>query len=258
VVETLPLDPTAPTVPSYLTATAVSSSQIDLSWTASSDPDDDAADLIYSIYRDGGATAIATVTGVTTYSDTGLAPNSLHIYTVDAADPANNRSDKSGAASATTLPTTATVTFTPVADAYVQADAPSTNYGTATTLKVDGSPFVNSYLRFTVGGLTGTVTKATLRIWANSNQTTGYDVFAVADTTWGETTITYSNAPPFGAKAGSSGKVTTGTWTSVDVTSLITGNGAFSLALSTTNTTNLSLASHESGANSPQLVVVTN
>ncbi|MDX6646216.1 MAG: hypothetical protein QOK40_1943, partial [Miltoncostaeaceae bacterium] len=43
--------------------------------------------------------------------------------------------------------------------------------------------------------------------------------------------------------------------TSVDVTSLVTGNGTYSLGLSTTSGTALSLASRESGANSPQLVI---
>jgi hypothetical protein len=50
---------------------------------------------------------------------------------------------------------TATVTFTPVADAYVISTSASTNYGTGTTLRVDGSPVTNSYLRFVVSGLNG-------------------------------------------------------------------------------------------------------
>jgi hypothetical protein len=69
--------------------------------------------------------------------------------------------------------------------------------------------------------------------------------------------LTWANAPAFGtAKAGSSGAVSAATWTSADVTALITGNGTFSIGLSTTGTTALSLASRES-ANAPQLVVTT-
>jgi hypothetical protein len=49
--------------------------------------------------------------------------------------------------------------------------------------------------------------------------------------------------------------VAAGSWTSVDVTSLITGNGTFTLGLSTTSGTALALSSRESGANSPQLVI---
>ena len=145
-------------------------------------------------------------------------------------------------------------TLTPVADSYVDASASTTNHGTTTTIRVDGSPVVRSYLRFNVAGLTGAATSATLRVWANSAQSTGYDVFGVADNTWVETAITDSTAPPFGTKLGSSGAVATGTWTSVNVTSAVTGNGLVSFGLSTTNSTALSLSSRE-GANPPQLVV---
>jgi hypothetical protein len=151
-------------------------------------------------------------------------------------------------------PSPGTTTLTPVADSYVDASAPTTNHGTTTTMRVDGSPVVRSYLRFNVAGLTGAATSATLRIWANSAQSTGYDVFGVADNTWVETAITDSTAPPFGAKIGSSGAVATGTWTSVNVTSAVTASGLISFGLSTTNSTALSLSSRE-GANAPQLVI---
>jgi hypothetical protein len=143
-----------------------------------------------------------------------------------------------------------------VADSYVDASAPTTNYGTSTQLRVDASPVVRSFLRFNVSGLTGTVTNATLRVWANSAQSTGYDAYSVADSTWGETTVTDSNAPPFGAKLGSSGKVAASTWTSVDVTSAVSGNGTYSFGLSTTNSTALGMSSR-TGGNPPQLVITT-
>ena len=144
-----------------------------------------------------------------------------------------------------------------VADAYV-SDGVTTNNGTSTTLRVDGSPLVRSYLRFNVQGITGGVSSASLRVFGNSSQSVGYEVHSVADTSWGETAITFVNAPPFATlSTGSSGPVSAGTWTTVDVTSLITGNGLVSLALITPNTTALSLASRESGANAPQLIIVT-
>ncbi len=52
-----------------------------------------------------------------------------------------------------------------VADAQVQADVPGSNFGTAKSLGVDGSPVTRSFLRFDVTGLTGAITKATLRVW---------------------------------------------------------------------------------------------
>jgi hypothetical protein len=112
-------------------------------------------------------------------------------------------------------------------------------------------------LRFSVSGLSGAPSQAILRLYANSVQSTGVDVHHVADTTWGEKTITYNTMPAFDAAvAGSSGPIKkSGAWYSINVTSLITGNGTFSMAITTTNSTTISLASRESGANAPQLVI---
>jgi hypothetical protein len=44
----------------------------------------------------------------------------------------------------------AVTTLNPVADSYVQADLPGSNFGTATAMKVDGSPVTVSYLKFDV------------------------------------------------------------------------------------------------------------
>ena len=150
-----------------------------------------------------------------------------------------------------------TFTFISIADSYVEASNPSTNYGTATQIRVDGSPDVRSYLRFNVQGLSGTVTSATLRVYANSALSAGYDAYSVSNNTWTETGITYSNAPPLGSMIGSSGSVSSNTWTSVNITSYITGNGTYNLGLTTSDSTALSLASRESGANAPQLVIQT-
>ncbi len=96
-------DTQAPNVPGGLTAVAVSTSQIDLSWTASTDNGGGSV-AGYNIYRDGASTPINTVTG-TSYSDTGLTLNTLYTYTVSAIDDANpaNESQPSAPASATTL-----------------------------------------------------------------------------------------------------------------------------------------------------------
>ncbi len=147
-------------------------------------------------------------------------------------------------------------TLTPNADAFVNSTYPSTNYGSSTQLRVDGSPITNSYLRFSVSGLTGTFSKVTLRLYANSSISTGYTVHAVTNTTWSENTITYSNAPTMGAAIGTSSAVSAGTWTQVDVTAYITGNGTYTLELTSSNATALSLASRES-AHAPQLTVTT-
>jgi chitodextrinase len=91
-----PGDITAPTVPASLSATAVSSTQINLSWTASTD---NVGVTGYRVYR--GGTQIATTTG-TSYSNTGLTPSTTYSYTVAAYDAAGNISAQSAVARATT------------------------------------------------------------------------------------------------------------------------------------------------------------
>src|SRR5689334_15168593 len=122
---TLGNDTVPPTVPTGLTATGSSTTTIDLNWTASTD---NFAVTGYKVFRDGGATEIATVT-TTSFSDTGLAVNSTHSYQVSAFDGANNQSAKSNTASATTQLAGALVSLS-LNPTTVTAPAPST--GTVT------------------------------------------------------------------------------------------------------------------------------
>ena len=96
-------DTQAPTAPSNLTATVLSSTQINLSWTASTD---NVGVTGYLVERCAGAacssfTQIGTATG-TAYGDTGLTASTVYSYRVRAKDAANNMSAYSGTASATT------------------------------------------------------------------------------------------------------------------------------------------------------------
>jgi hypothetical protein len=152
---------------------------------------------------------------------------------------------------------TSSFSFTPIADAYVDAGNPANNYGALTTLRVDGSPLIRSYLRFNVQGMSGTITRATLRVFANSASSQGCSAHSVSNNTWTESTINFSNAPSVGGALGSSGSSGAGVWISMDVTAYITGNGTYNLALTTPGSTAVSLASREAGANAPQLIVET-
>jgi uncharacterized repeat protein (TIGR03806 family) len=94
-------DTTAPTVPGGVTASAQSSTSIVVSWTASTDSGTGVAG--YRVFRDAGATPIASVT-TTTFTDTGLTPGTSYSYTVVAIDGATppNVSAASPAVDATT------------------------------------------------------------------------------------------------------------------------------------------------------------
>lgn len=89
-------DTQAPTVPTNVSATAVSMTQIRVTWTVSTD---NVAVTGYNIYRDG--TKVGT-SATAVYNDSGLAVSSTHSYQVSAYDAKNNESNKSSTVSATT------------------------------------------------------------------------------------------------------------------------------------------------------------
>jgi chitodextrinase len=113
---TIVKDITAPAVPTAITATAVSSSKISLSWKASSD---NVKVSGYNIFRNSAF--VASVSG-TSYSDLGRTANKTYSYQITAYDTSGNISARSVAVSATTqssptspisttLPTNVPVTF---------------------------------------------------------------------------------------------------------------------------------------------------
>jgi len=89
-------DTQAPTVPVNLAASVISGSQINLSWSASTD---NIGIYCYHIHRN--ESLIDSVTG-TSYSNTGLSSGSSYSYTVSALDAAGNESAQSNPVSATT------------------------------------------------------------------------------------------------------------------------------------------------------------
>jgi chitodextrinase len=88
-------DTEAPSVPQGLNATVLSSSQINLSWNASTD---NVGVSGYKIYRNGSQ--IASTTSLN-YSDTGLSPSTTYSYTVEAYDAAGNTAMSSAVSAST-------------------------------------------------------------------------------------------------------------------------------------------------------------
>ncbi len=147
-----------------------------------------------------------------------------------------------------------TTSWKPVADTFVRSNSITTNTGTWTILRVDGSPLVHSYLRFTVSGI-NSVSSAKLRIYAKTASPSGLTVSQVADNTWSEKGLTWANAPAFGTSFGTSTAIKAATWITFDVSSYVKGNGMYSFGLSTPGSTDVSLAARETGTYSPQLVI---
>lgn len=136
--EIVSADAIPPSIPTGVTTLAIAPTQIDVSWTASTD---NIGVSGYQIFRD--SVAIATVTApAITYSDTGLVPETTYAYTVQAFDIYNNYS----AQSATSNATTPAVPVTPPAAVDEGGSAGSSNTLTEFSLKIIPFPGIDSVL----------------------------------------------------------------------------------------------------------------
>lgn len=153
--------------------------------------------------------------------------------------------------------TTTTYTFKATADSYVRSDQPDANFGADYVIGTEAgsasTPTLVSYLKFNVTGVTGTITGATLQVYSFATSALGW-VVSTTSTTWTETGITYTNAPAIGAVVGNGPNIAVNTWASMTLSS-VTTTGTYAFALTTARTGNNKLASRESTATPPTLVI---
>lgn len=196
-------DSQAPTDPSNLTATPASTTQINLSWTASTD---NAGIVGYNIERCQGAACTswaeiqATSGAGTTYNNTGLTADTTYRYRVRARDAAPNYSGYSPIASATTTITYTVTGAVSGGGGTISPSSQTVNVGSAATLTVTPNAGYTASASGCGGSLAGT-TYTTVAITANCTVTATF-----ADTTAPTVAIT---APTAGAYvAGESEAVT--------------------------------------------------
>jgi beta-lactamase superfamily II metal-dependent hydrolase len=168
--------PTPPAAPSGLAATAISSSQINLTWTDNSSNEDSFV-LARATTSGGPYTDIATLgANTTSYSNTGLAISTTYYYVVRATN-AGGASANSNQASATTQAAgTTIVTFTSVSgdDGWVLESSETSNVGGSinssnTTILVGDDKQRKQYkgvLSFDTSSLpdTATIQRATVKV----------------------------------------------------------------------------------------------
>ena len=160
-----------------------------------------------------------------------------------------------GPVSVAAAATAATQTLTVSEDSYVRSDEPTGNFGTAQTLNnQSGTPEQRAYLKFNVPGVTG-ITKVTFRAFTLTSSGSGYELHSVADNSWTEGGLNYNNRPAVGPTIGRAKNFKANTWTTVDVTSVVTGSGTFSFEMNATSSSLKLYSSREAGANAPQLVI---
>ena len=154
-----------------------------------------------------------------------------------------------------------TLSFLAEADALVKSVPPTANDGAFDQLRTDGSPLEESYLRFIVGGISGKVTSAKLRL-RSTNDTVDGPALRGTSNAWTEMGITWQNKPA--ATTGvvaDTGMIGPGQWVEWDVTSLIGADGTYSFQLASTASDGVAFRAREYSNVSlrPELVVeVTN
>jgi hypothetical protein len=139
----------------------------------------------------------------------------------------------------------------------VDESQPSVNRGTGKQLRVDGDKGarVDSYFVFRVRGISGRVTKATLRVYSLMDTKHGPSVYA-ASSDWTEGGITWATQPARTSDAvDSASTVAADTWVELDVTAVVTSEGVYTFMLATDSTDGMNMSSRESGTNRPELVI---
>ena len=159
-------------------------------------------------------------------------------------------------------------TFEPIADSYVRNDFSSTNFGTisiiASSFNVGQKDNRFIFLKFNLHGNWGSISNAKLRLYGQIDiGSDNFTVYAVSDTTWGETTITYDNQPILGpALQNIVVNTTTQWWEWSNITSYIqqeinSGHRTITLAIRppSTGTYTATFNSREATFYKPELIV---
>ena len=132
---TVRVDKTAPTVPGGFSASSVSTSSVEMTWTVSTDAV--SGMLAYGVYRDGSLLATSSAT---TYTATGLNPGQTYAFSVAALDVAGNWS-----------PRTASVNETlPFSEIWMELSPTSFDFG---SMDPGTSSAISSGTVVTVGGV---------------------------------------------------------------------------------------------------------
>ena len=208
-------------------------------------------------------TSTATPASPSTSTPTFLATNTS--TATPTLDPAITPTDTATSAPTATQTPTSTgsasvLTFTSTADTYVESGLPTTNFGSDVQFVTDNSPIRNMLLKFTVSGIGNKpVLSAKLWLYCVNGSPFGGEFHRVGDTTWSEGSVNWNTAPS--ADTGilaSLGRVSANTWYEVDVTSLVNGDGTFSLKIISTNADGAYYSTKEGAAGfAPQLVIET-
>jgi Polysaccharide lyase len=145
--------------------------------------------------------------------------------------------------------------FSPAADAYVNASHPRTNYGRQDVLRVGRRPIRRAYVRFRVHDVGASIESATLSLFVVRGAVPSIRVSRVTNR-WRESSITWRRQPRLASDAVlHNNPARARAWVSVDVSSLVTRTGRYSFRIA--SRTASSVAMRSGGARGPRLRVET-
>lgn len=157
-------------------------------------------------------------------------------------------------------------TLAATADSYVRDGSATTNFGGDTVMEIkDGDPTFDrrGFVKFNLGGLSGNLTTATLKLYVSelpNGAPAAFCVYAVSTDSWTEGGLTWNNQPGIAGQLACANVSAVG-WVSLDVTAQakqeLTGDQTFSLALEDNTAKNLMLRinTKENSSNNPGLDV---
>jgi chitodextrinase len=180
--------------------------------------------IAYNVFDGSTYDVQIAKTGTTdqVFTRSGLTCNTTYNIGIMAIDAAGNvgvettyspvTTDACSGGSARTLVTTA--------DTYTDDAAPTTNYGSAVTLWLDGSPIRRAWFKFAIPADCTSPTNAKLSLSVNAGTSTSVnDVKVASSSTWTETGLTHATAPSVGSSVA--------TWTLPAGYTITNGNGPY-------------------------------
>lgn len=151
----------------------------------------------------------------------------------------------------------ATVKLSPTDDTFVSASSPRSVYGSYASIVSDSSPNRTAFLKFKVAGLAGkTLKSAKLSLAVTAGTADGPSLY-MTGTGWSESTLDYFGSPRrTGAPIADLGPLVAGRTVTIDVTSVIKGDGTYSFGLYAGSSDSASFASKERAGAGPALYIV--
>jgi hypothetical protein len=149
------------------------------------------------------------------------------------------------------------LTFSADADAWVDESSPDQNNGSDDSLRTDGESDakIESFIRFTVTGISGFVQSAQLRVYASSNDSRDGPAVYLTDTSWEESEITWNTRPAIKSGAiDNKAQIGSQSWVEYDVTSQVTADGIFSFVLVADSSDGIAFSAREDDF-PPELVI---